>query len=192
MIANAKFDSSGFAWSGSTLCVLVRHPAARYNLIEMKRGDWWTKKAREIRGMIAAEDGRSSALAGSHESQPLGENTGRVLPAYRTTAKGSDMDQDTQPLPTDVIRVLATENPRRYGTKSYRRFECYTGGMTVSEYEEEVRQQLGEAEARKCLNDLKWDSDRDRSIIRLERNGKPIELSIPTWLQHPWWAAEPS
>jgi hypothetical protein len=57
--------------------------------------------------------------------------------------------------------------------------------MTVAEYETAVRQRLGEIEARKCKGDLKWDTDPKHRFIRIERNGKPLDLSIPASLRHP-------
>jgi hypothetical protein len=90
---------------------------------------------------------------------------------------------ETEVISSDVIRLLTKENPKR--GESRQRFDCYYDGMTFAEYEDAVREQLGEAEARKCKNDLKWDSDPKRRFIRIERDGQPIDLSIPAWLRHP-------
>lgn len=35
---------------------------------------------------------------------------------------------------TDIIVVVATENPKRKGTKSWTRFALYETGMTVGKY----------------------------------------------------------
>ncbi len=66
----------------------------------------------------------------------------------------------------NVIRVLVP-NPKR--GKSRLRFDCYRDGMTVEEYEKEVRERLGADEAKKCGPDLKWDTDPKRQFIRIER-----------------------
>jgi hypothetical protein len=89
----------------------------------------------------------------------------------------------SEPVPSDVIRLLAEDNPKRVGSKSYRHHECYHDGMTFGEYEVAVCERLGDAEMRKCKADVKWDSD--RNFIRLVRGGQPIDLSIPVWLRRP-------
>jgi hypothetical protein len=48
-IVNARFDANGDAWRGSTLCVLVQHPTGRSIPAEMKSGEWWIAKGREMR-----------------------------------------------------------------------------------------------------------------------------------------------
>jgi hypothetical protein len=85
--------------------------------------------------------------------------------------------------PTDVIRVLVDENPKLSTSKSLRRFDCYRDGMTVADYESAVRQRLGDVEGRKLSADLQWDCSRD--FIRLERNGRPIELPVSPSRQRP-------
>ena len=55
--------------------------------------------------------------------------------------------------------------------------------MTFREYEAEVSKLLGEVEMRKCKADVRWDSD--RGFIQIVRNGQPIKLDIPAWLQRP-------
>jgi hypothetical protein len=89
----------------------------------------------------------------------------------------------TEPISSDVIRLLVQDNPKR--GKSRLRFDCYRDGMTFAGYEKAVRQQLGEIEARKCKGDLKWDTDPTRRFVRVERDGKRLDLSIPASLRHP-------
>jgi len=45
-------------------------------------------------------------------------------------------------------------------------------------------QNLGEIEARKYDQDLKWDSYRKRAFIRMERDGTEIALNIPQWMTY--------
>jgi hypothetical protein len=65
-----------------------------------------------------------------------------------------------------TIRKLVNENPKKLGSKSRLRFDCYRDGMTVADYESAVSRSLGETEARKCEADIKWDSE--RHFIRVE------------------------
>lgn len=67
-----------------------------------------------------------------------------------------------------VIRILVAANPKR--GKSRLRFDCYRDGMTAEEYERTVRERLGAVESAKCRDDLKWDSDPKRALIRIERS----------------------
>ena len=46
-IAGGSFDESGYQWNGSTLCSLVRHPAARPTMPAAS----WIEKGRDIRKM---------------------------------------------------------------------------------------------------------------------------------------------
>lgn len=87
------------------------------------------------------------------------------------------------PLSTDIIRILIKHNPRRAGSKSLLRFECLKDGMNIEEFEMPVCQRLGEAEARKCKNDLQWDCDRGN--ISIERNGRRVDLFISPSMQRP-------
>lgn len=86
------------------------------------------------------------------------------------------MDDGTDPLRSDVIRLLREENPKRVGSKSYLRFNCYRDRITVSQYIDAIRNALGNVKEKKCLLDLQWDSDPKRDFIRIERNGMPIAL----------------
>ncbi len=47
-IANTRFDANGYAWRGSTFCALVVGPTAPNIPTEMKSGEWWVMKGREI------------------------------------------------------------------------------------------------------------------------------------------------
>lgn len=66
---------------------------------------------------------------------------------------------------TNVIHLQQLSNPKT--GKSALRYGCYRDGITVSDYEEAVRERLGDIEARKCKADLKWDVQ--HSFIRIER-----------------------
>jgi len=47
-IAGSPFNEAGYTTSGSTLCVLVEHPAARPG----KSAEWWIEKGLEIRSRL--------------------------------------------------------------------------------------------------------------------------------------------
>jgi hypothetical protein len=85
--------------------------------------------------------------------------------------------EETDPIDSDMIRLLIGENPKR--GKSRDRFSLYRDGMTVAEYLDAVNAQLGQAEARKCMGDLRWDSDPHRAFIHVERQGKVVALRRP-------------
>jgi len=86
-----------------------------------------------------------------------------VRPAKKTQARRPRAQQQSKqsrsraPLRDDrVIRIVATENPKKPGSKSHARFEAYQDGMTVQEF---------------CLRggtraDVKWDAA--RGYIRIE------------------------
>jgi hypothetical protein len=93
----------------------------------------------------------------------------------------ADRAPQTEVMASDVIRLLPKENPK--SGKSRSRFDCYRDGMTFDELINTVRQRLGADEALKCKGDLKWDSS--RGFIRIERDGRPVELSIPASLRRP-------
>lgn len=135
-VAGAPF-TNGYAWSGSTLCVLVQHPTGGRPPLP---GEWWVAKGREIRAVL--------------------ESGGLPVPAQAAAIRTASSYS------SDVIRLLIPGNPKQ--GKSRRRFGCYRDGMTVTEYEAEVRKRLGAVEAGKCKIDLKWDSDPKRGFIRLE------------------------
>jgi len=182
-IADARFDQDGCAWHGSTLCVLVLHPTGRNIPTEMRSGEWWATKGREMRAF--ALEGSSTVLARGPANLLTNPRAGRAQRRRTPATRESGIEHNTKPLPSDVIRLLASENPKRGGSKSRLRFDCYRDRITVAEYERAVRQRLGEAESRICKDDLKFDSDPRRRYIRLERNGKPVDLNIPAWLRHP-------
>jgi hypothetical protein len=100
----------------------------------------------------------------------------RKWPWQRSTPSLAAKITASGPTPSDTIRLLVTDNPKR--GKSRLRYDCYRDGMTVGGYEETVRKRLGDLEAKKCTGDLQWDSDPKRNFIRIERNGKPVMLSI--------------
>lgn len=184
MIAGARFDATGYAWRGSTLCVLALHPAGQSIPAAMKRGDWWITKGQEMRRLrIGVGEGNCPPLAQRSEIQASDMLNWQAQRHRPTTTTGNNVDHEAEPIPSDVIRLLIHENPKR--GKSRLRFDCYYDGITFADYEKAVLFRLGEAEARKCKADLKWDSDQKRRLIRIERDGKPLELSIPSWLQHP-------
>jgi hypothetical protein len=106
----------------------------------------------------------------------------RKWPWRRSTASLAAQITASEPMASDTIRLLATDNPKR--GKSRLRYDCYRDGMTVGEYKETVRKRLGDLEAKKCKGDLQWDSDPKRNFIRIERNGKPVTLSIAPSRQH--------
>jgi hypothetical protein len=66
---------------------------------------------------------------------------------------------------TNVIHLRQRSNPKT--GKSALRYGCYRDGMTVSDYEEAVRERLGDIEAKKCKADLRWDVQ--HNFIRIER-----------------------
>jgi len=87
----------------------------------------------------------------------------------------SGMEEPTVPLSSDVIRVLK-KNPKRPGSMSYKRFSVYVDGMTVAQYFDAVRAQIGASEVRNCTLDLQFDSDPERGYIRIERDGRPVSV----------------
>jgi hypothetical protein len=101
---------------------------------------WWSEKGREIHTYI--EKGILPVSA--------------QLPAIPRMSNNS----------SDIIRVLVNDNPK--SGKSRDRFSCYRDRMTVAEYEEAVRRQLGNVEAKKCSPDLAWDIK--HHFIRIERS----------------------
>jgi uracil-DNA glycosylase len=120
---------------------------------------------------------RARLRGGASAVEPEMRIPGSVLSGIGDNRRRSpSTDHDTEPSPSNVIRLLTRENPKR--GKSRLRFDCYRDGMTVAEYERAVRQRLGEIEARKCKGDLKWDTDPTRRFIRIESNGKPDEGSM--------------
>ena len=178
-IANARFDANGYAWHAATLCALVVGPTGRNIPTEMKSPEWWVKKGREMQTI--AEGG----AAGLEQDPTI------PLPDTRTerarqqrppiTGRGSggrepELDREAEAVPSDVIRLLRNENPKKLGSKSRLRFACYRDGMTVAQYVDAVRVRLGSDQAKGCLLDLQWDSDPKRSFIRIERGGRPIAL----------------
>ena len=86
------------------------------------------------------------------------------------------MDQETEPVESDVIRILSHENPKQLDRRSRNRFDCYRDGMPVAEYKTEVDQRFGSVERTTCTNDLKRDSD--RGFIRIERGGQAVTMKI--------------
>jgi hypothetical protein len=137
-------------------------------------------KGREIR-VAVDETSRLGPLQSPAISPPelavehVSRHGAQALGAGGRSAR-SRVDHGTDPLPSDVIRLLRDENPKRVGSKSYLRFNCYRDGMTVAQYLGAVRSALSDVEAKKCLLDLQWDSDPKRDSIRIERNGMPIAL----------------
>ena len=180
-IANARFDADGYALSGSTLCVLLRHPTAQNNPKAMKSGDWWAAKGQKMRRRIATDEERHQAQVSSLANRPQDPPILRARAKHSRTLKENGMGSENQPNSSDVIRVLVKENPKRGGSKSRARFDCYEDGATVADYESTLRNRLGDAEARKHKLDIQWDLDRD--FIRVERDGKPMSLSISLSLQ---------
>ena len=87
------------------------------------------------------------------------------------------MEEPTVPLPSDVIRLLVETNPKRLGSASYKRFSLYVDGITVAQYVEAVRAQIGDSEAKNCALHLQFDSDPRRGFIRIERVGRPLSVS---------------
>ena len=159
-ISDACFDAQGFAWHGETLCVLVRHPTGRSNPAEMKKGEWWAAKGREMRIRFETGNRNCPTLERDKVIQrplPIGEHEPLL-------ENETDLDHKAEYSAGNVIRILIRENPKR--GKSRLRFDCYNDGITFLEYENAVRQRLGDAEARKCKDDLKW--DRARRFIRIE------------------------
>lgn len=147
---------------------------------EMKSPEWWVMKGREMRAAVE-ERSRSGLLQSPATRMP--DSDVEQIPEHGAQAAGgngrrarSRMDGETDPLPSDMIRLLRDENPKRVGSKSYFRFSCYCDGMTVAQYIDVVRSALGNDEATKCLLDLQWDADPKRDFIRIERNGTPIAL----------------
>lgn len=173
-IANARFDARGYAWRGSSLCALVVGPTGPNIPAEMKSPEWWVMKGREMRA--AAEEGSRLELAQGPAIRVPDPHARQVPPRRPQAMGGSRMDHETEAMPSDVIRLLHVENPKRVGSKSRLRFACYHNGMTVAQYIDAVRSKLGSDEAKKCLLDLQWDSDPKRHFIRIERNGTLIAL----------------
>ncbi len=179
-ITNARFGANGYAWCGSTLCALLPGPTARNIPTKMKSPEWWVMKGCDMRA--AVEEGSRSRPLQSPAIRPPGSDVeqapqlgGRAMGGRGSRAR-SRMDDAIDPLPSDVIQLLSQENPKRAGSKSYLRFNCYRDGMTVAQYIDAVRIALGNVEAEKCLRDLQWDSDPKRNFIRIKRNGRPIAI----------------
>ncbi len=59
----------------------------------------------------------------------------------------------------DIIRLLQP-NHIKSGKSAYR-FSCYIDGMSVSKYKDAVLRKCGADEVKKCIPDLKWDSERN-------------------------------
>ena len=176
-IAGVSFDAHGFARQGDTLCVIVSHPTARGNPAEMRSGAWWSAKGREMQ--LLAAPAAQALVACMPMSAPAVTLPQSSRSDVRFVGIGNKaFPRRHGPKPTDVIRLLVHENPKLSTSRSRHRFDCYMDGMTVAEYETVVRRKLGDAEARKIIADLRWDCD--RNFIRLERDGRPIELSIST------------
>lgn len=95
----------------------------------------------------------------------------------RTTADGVDAE------PTDTIRLRVEGNPKKPGSKSYRRFALYRDGMSVGNFFDSVKRRYGESEALKTKDDIQWDSE--RGFISIQRNGKPIKIFVPRYYRRP-------
>jgi hypothetical protein len=65
---------------------------------------------------------------------------------------------------TRVIRLLEPINPK--SGMSRHRYDCYRDGMTIEDYIQAVTIKCGVVEAKKCLPDIKWDSE--RNFIRIQ------------------------
>jgi len=182
-IANLRFDADGYAWCGSTLCILLRHPAARNNPKEMRSGKWWIERGAEIRSRIAPDEectpAKAPDLTNRTQDVPVLLAQSKQLPK----SKESKMVGRNKANTSDIIRVLVEENPKRSGSKSRARFECYTDRITVADYESALSNRLGHSEARKHQQDIQWDLA--RNFIRIERGGKPIDLPVARSLQKP-------
>ena len=97
-------------------------------------------------------------------------------PGSSPEERASSIGHPIAPLSSDMIRLLVKKNPKRPGSKSYDRFSLYMDGMTIAQYIDAVRTQMGDGEAAKCMLDLQWDSDPGRAFIRVERAGRPVGL----------------
>ena len=178
-IAQVPFDNNGYAWCGSTLCALVPHPAARSLPSAMNSDNWWVGKGIEMRHLRNAkllQQGRG------FENLQTGGSTHAQPSSLREPHLTQSQDA-TEPLPTDIIRLLTPTNPKQIGSKSLHRFNCYADGITVEQYRQTVLTRLGPDEARKFKADLQWDSH--RGFISLERHGRTIHLAVPQSLQRP-------
>jgi len=69
-IANAGFDADGYAWCGSTLCALVRHPTGPNNPSEIRSGKWWIGKGHEMRRRIVRDEEGFRARAPEPANSP--------------------------------------------------------------------------------------------------------------------------
>ncbi len=165
-IIGNRFDSDGFAWSGTTLCVLVHHPAGRSIPAEMRAAAWWTNKGREMRVKVDRQSPCVSAQL-NRGYAPIAPSVTASLPPDTIKDLGMVKNRNKAVLHQScTIRLLVEGNPKLVRSKSYRRFDCYSDGMTFVEYECEVRRLYGDVESRKCSQDLKWDTE--HKFIRLE------------------------
>jgi hypothetical protein len=147
----------------------------------MKSGKWWVEKGAEMRRRIAPSEevrrAQAPDIADRSKDLRMLKERSQQSPVFRENR----MSHKVQPGKADVIRLLVAENPKR--GKSRARFECYADRLTIANYLSTVRDRLGEAEARKYKQDIQWDVSRD--FIRIERSGKPLDISISRSLQRP-------
>jgi hypothetical protein len=158
-VVGKQFDERGFTWSGRTLCVLVHHPAGRSIPVEMKGDRWWVEKGREMRAII--NDPCSSRSFSSTEKQNIsvsGVSTSGSITSHLTTDRPVAI-QKTLHRSCGIIKILVVGNPKLVGSKSFLRFDCYSDGMSIADYEAKVRSFCGESESRKCTADIAWDTD---------------------------------
>ena len=167
-IVGTGFDVGGYARARGTLCVLVNHPAAINNPLEMKSPAWWAAKGQEVRSRIGGSD---DCCSGAMLSSPRPAMQPLRPPARRVHGLSMDPLSTTVRNVTenDIIQLLIEQNPKLDGSKSRLRYECYRDGMTISQYRDEVYIRLGDSEARKWRADLMWDST--RGFIQIRNSG---------------------
>ena len=71
---------------------------------------------------------------------------------------------------TDRIFLKVDRNPKKYGSLSYQRFDCYKDGMLVYEYVEKLGKKFGVDGKGKALADVKHDVSRGFIEVRQTNN----------------------
>ena len=141
LILDYKINKKSYIRFGTTIFVLFDHPTSRPSKSFLE----WRSKGQDISYAIETEN--LSRNPTQTTSFPV-----KISATYK---------------PNDVIRLLVKTNPKI--GKSRMRYDLYEDGMTIGDYIYIIRSRLGNAEAAKCIPDLKWDSDAKRCHIRIER-----------------------
>jgi antitoxin ParD1/3/4 len=146
-MVKAKVTSGEYATESEVIRDGLRTLAARDAALESWLRDEVTKSYDEF-------------LDNPNSGIPADDILAKIQAAYRDRLANSSKYLDNH-----VIRLLQPHHIKR-GKSAYR-YSCYIDGMSVSKYKDAVLRKCGADEVKKCIPDLKFDSE--HRFIRVER-----------------------